>query len=328
MTGNIVRYGAVVALAALLAAGCGGDDDQPSTGTTASTVEDDDAVRAQVASFDLAVGTPQRLLVGLLRSQGRLVVGGEVELQIAYRAPGEGQPKPATAPAGITATGEFLPVIGTDPPDDAEPTENDRNQAGVYEARDLVFDAPGTWAVVASGTVDGEPFKTGATFEVLPEHEVLAPGDPAPRTENLLPGDPEAPPTAVDSRAEDDGTVPDPELHEITVGQAIANGKPTLLVVATPVYCVSRFCGPVTDGVQALAQQYDGRANFVHIEVWRNFEESTINRGAAEWIYPEGAEGAFEPWVFLVDGAGVISERWDNVANAEQIESALQTLIG
>ncbi len=66
----------------------------------------------------------------------------------------------------------------------------------------------------------------------------------------------------------------------MTVAASIASGKPTLLVVSTPTYCVSRFCGPITDMVQGLSKDYADRANFVHIEVWRNFESQGDQQGS------------------------------------------------
>jgi hypothetical protein len=34
------------------------------------------------------------------------------------------------------------------------------------------------------------------------------------------------------------------------VADAIAAGRPVMVVGSTPVFCVSRFCGPITDAVQ------------------------------------------------------------------------------
>ena len=193
----------------------------------------------------------------------------------------------------------------------------------MYEATGVTFDDSGFWSVTVTGEVDGDPIEASAAFEVGEEHQIVNAGDPAPRTENLLPGDPDAPVKAVDSRSEDDGTVPDPELHEVTVADAIASGKPTVVVVSTPVFCVSRFCGPITDAIQTLVPTFGDRANFVHIEVWRDFEENVLNAGAAEWIYPGEEVDPKEPWVFLVGGDGTVLQRWDNVANLTDVEAAL-----
>ena len=162
-----------------------------------------------------------------------------------------------------------------------------------------------------------------SSFDVHGTALILTRGDPAPRTLHLVPGDPDAEPKAADSRAEDDRTVADPQLHRLTVNDAIASGKPTVVVISTPVLCVSRFCGPITDTAASIADEYGDRANLIHIEVWRDFEHRNLNRDAAEWIYPESATDAAEPWLFLVDRQGAIVQRWDKVANADSLRAAL-----
>ena len=57
-----------------------------------------------------------------------------------------------------------------------------------------------------------------------------------------------------------------------------------VVVFATPVYCTSRFCGPVTDMVQELARAYSDRASFIHVEIWQDFEKKELTRAAAEWL--------------------------------------------
>src|ERR671911_1524726 len=64
-----------------------------------------------------------------------------------------------------------------------------------------------------TAVLDGRTQWATAAFEVADRTHVPVPGDPAPRTDNPLLGDPDVPPTAIDSRAGDNGSVPDPELH-------------------------------------------------------------------------------------------------------------------
>lgn len=314
----------------LLAAGCGGGDDTAGAPTT--TAEAGGAYGAQVASYDLAADGPQRFLVGLIGADNGLIVGGEVTLDFRYF--GRDASETAERADGELRVSDvravFTPVAdGVAPPDGEGPRIKEGGEGvGVYEASGVEFDEPGFWSVTVSADVNGAPVEVSAAFEVAAEHRIVDAGEAAARTVNLLPGDPDAPPKAVDSRAEDDGSVPDPELHRLTVADAIATGKPTLVVVSTPVFCVSRFCGPITDSVQELAKTYQGQANFVHIEVWRDFEGNALNKGAAEWIYPDDDIDPFEPWVFLVDGAGTVVQRWDNVANAADIDAALASSIG
>lgn len=321
---------AAVGAAALTLAACGsGSNDTGQAGST-TTDAPASAYGAQVASYDLAADGPQRFLVGLIGTDGGTLVGGEVTLDFTFFGASPDDTASNTAePAAEGVVATFVPVAASvAPPPGEGPRLRDGDEGvGVYEATGLRFDKPGFWGVTVHATVGGVDVALDAAFEVQAEHQIVNAGDPAPRTVNLLPGTTEAPPKAVDSRAEGDGTVPDPELHRITVADAIATGKPTLVVVSTPVFCVSRFCGPITDSVQALAVEFGDRANFVHIEVWKNFETNALNRAAAEWIYPDTSVDPAEPWVFLIDRTGTVAQRWDNVANQATVSAALSALV-
>lgn len=280
---------------------------------------------AQVASYDLAVGN-QRFLVGLLTNDRRLVGYGTVQLRLGYL----GQKAQGSATMGPPITANFLPVPSTDgsrTPAKPRP-EIIRGSAvtGVYSAR-AGFDRAGFWGVLVTARLKGqEPQTAQAAFEVLEKNQVPGVGLDAPRSENLTVASAEAdaPRKAIDSRATGDGAVPDEQLHLTTVAQAIAQRKPMLLAISTPVYCVSRFCGPVTEMVAGLAARYSDRAAFAHLEVWRDYEKKEINKAAAEWILKGG--DATEPWVFLIGADGKIAARWDNVVTAGEIEPLLQQL--
>ncbi|MGH9896959.1 MAG: hypothetical protein ACREA0_34165, partial [bacterium] len=196
------------------------------------------------------------------------------------------------------------------------------DQRGVYAAQ-VPFDRAGFWEVEA--TVDlGGPQTARSTFKVLPSHQVPAPGDAAPASQSLTVSTPGAAPAAIDSRASEATPVPDPELHQTTVAQALAEKRPVLLVISTPTYCVSQFCGPVTDMVAELAKAYGNRARFIHIEVWKDYKAQQLNDAAREWI--ARGENVNEPWVFLIGADGKISIRLDNVASRTELEPALRSL--
>lgn len=322
------RVAGIVVVFALVVAACSSGDDSATkgAGTTSTTGGAGDAVSAQLASYDLAAGSPQRVIVGLVGTEGRLVSFGTVSFAFGYL--GTRENPASTTRVASRATATWMPIPGqkvtatATEPRMVEPSEG----VGVYAAPGVVFDQPGFWGVEVGLELDGKKLEVQTQFEVAAKHLVVAPGDDAPRSENLLPGATDAPAKAVDSRAESNGAVPDPELHRQTVAAALATGRPTMVVISTPVYCVSRFCGPITDLVQRLAQQSADRLNFVHIEVWRNFEDKQLAKAAAEWIYPPGAEGANEPWVFLVGGDGKVLQRWDNVASETELSAAIQQL--
>lgn len=317
------RTTAIALAAGLLAAACGGGDDTGSAAATTPT-EGRAALVAQVASYDLVAGRDQRVIVGLQSGRtAKLVSFGTVELAFEYLGTTE-RPEDA-AVAGPTMAAEFIPVPGQrvtagDGPRLVDPSEG----IGVYRATGVRFDRAGFWQVKTTAVLDGDTVTATAAFTVRESGQVPGPGEAAPRSINHLPGAAGIPVKAVDSRAEPDGSVPDPELHNRTVADAIAAGRPTMVVISTPVYCESRFCGPVTDSVQTLARRYGDRMSFVHLEVWRDFDQQQINKAAADWIYRPGAEDAQEPWVFVVGPDGTITDRFDNVASDAELAAAVE----
>jgi hypothetical protein len=198
---------------------------------------------------------------------------------------------------------------------------------GVYEADGVTFDRAGFWTAEVTVDVQGLGTQTAeASLPVLEAPQIPAPGDRALRTENLTLDSKGVPQGAIDSRATTTGEIPDPELHEWTIARAIEQGRPALVLFATPVYCVSRFCGPVTDMVQELSHRFADRAVFIHVEIYKEFgETSVVNDAALEWLQtPDG--NLTEPWLFLIGDDGVILDRWASMWSEDDVEAALRDL--
>ena len=315
-----------IALAISLAlTGCGSDDkkDQQSNGTdtTTGTSTGPDKVQGSVASYDLAVGPAGRFMVGMFNEAKGPIGFGTAAFSFFFL--GENDASGAPQP-GPTATGAYLPLPGshTPPGDTSKPVYLPTDQRGVYAA-DVTFDRPGFWGVSAVIQLDGRQ-EVKTAFKVLPKHEVPFPGDPAPASQNLTVTTPGAAPEAIDSRASATTPVPDADLHQTTVAQALAEKRPIVLVVSTPTYCVSQFCGPVTDVVADLAKTYANRARFIHIEVWKDYKAQQLNDAAKEWI--SAGSNVNEPWVFLIGSDGKVAARYDNIASHEAVEAFLQKL--
>lgn len=307
----------------LLASACGSGGGEE-TAAESSTVTP--GINASVASYELEAGSPQRFMVGLLTNEQELVGYGTIDLTFSFK--GEPGSTPAADDAAMTATAEYLLIPGQEAAGDADTTRtvSGGEGSGVFAA-DVTFPDPGLWQVNLAVDLEGETLTARSDFVVLDDSEVPEVGDPAPKTVNHLPGAEGVPPTGIDSRA-DSGEVPDPTLHAKTVADSIAAGRPVMVVVSTPVYCVSRFCGPITESVDALAQQHTDRMDFIHLEVWRDYEAKQVNAAAAEWIAPgDSIEGAREPWVFVVDGSGTISHRFGNVVSDADLEAAVEDVL-
>lgn len=307
----------VAVLVAVSLVGCSGGNGESDAQATTS-------LSALFASFDVAVGDNPRLLVGLVADDNRVVSFGSAEFSFSHVGDGKSQRAGRDGPRVDAA---WIPLPGQDIAAGSSPTlVNPSEGTGVYAARDVRLDRPGFWEVEVRVDVGGRAMTATAAFEVQPEHQVLARGDQAPVTPNPLPGAPGVDPKAIDSRADDDGTVPDLALHRTSVADALASGRPTMVVVSTPVFCQSRFCGPITDAIDVLAGEYRDRVHFAHLEVWEDFEAQRLTKAARQWIEPESGAGGNEPWVFLVGADGVVIERWDNVASEPELRAALDAV--
>lgn len=311
---------AIVLGLALAAPACSGGE-EPLQGTESDETEDQ--LAAAVASYDIAVGGPQRFLVGVFDAEEGNVGYGTVRMRFRPLRNSQGDDKGRWT---SVVTAQFLPLPGSAPRQPPHsPVLLEGEERGVYAAT-VAFDRPGFWEaeVTASLAGVGEQSATAA-FEVLPHHQVPAVGDAALASRNLTLDSPGVPRSAIDSRSHDGKPVPDPDLHRTTIAAALADRRPAVVVFSTPTFCLSRFCGPVTDMVAELAGMYGDRASFIHVEVWKDFEARRLNDAAAEWLTRDGAEGN-EPWVFLIGSDGRITARWDNVATRGEIEPLLQQL--
>ncbi len=325
---TLSRTFAALAALALLAVACGEGTDDADPAGTPQAGNGGDGLSVAFASFDVAVGEGQRLLTGILSAERDLLAHGEVTFQLGHL----GEEAGGDAELTQEVTASFLPIPGMEPEGDHDaPRFLDGDSGNGVYAAEVDLDEPGYWGLrVLAELEDGQVLEGQATFNVEEEPTVHAVGDEAPRTENPTAADAEAgevEPASIDSRAGGtDADIPDPHLHDAVIAEEIEAGNPVVVAVTTPVYCVSRFCGPLTEVISDLADEYEDTATFVHLEVWEDHGAGDVNEAAAEWILPTSGAQGNEPWVFVVDGEGTIIARWDNVLDVEELRAELDAL--
>jgi hypothetical protein len=309
----------LIALLVVTLASCAAPAQRPSPSA------DGPGIVAEVATYQLVTEQPGRLLVALLTADDRWLSFGSVGMSFDYLGDASGSPAPA-GDVGDTTAG-YLPIPGSPESDGRPPTLTfAADGRGVYAVESITFPKAGFWRVVAHGELaDGSPFDAQAAFTVLDTPSVITVGSLAPHTDNPVMGDPDVAPQAIDSRAAGGEPIPDPELHATSIADAIEAGHPALVVFSTPVYCVSRFCGPVTDLVAELAGKYGDRADFIHVEIYRDFEAGEVNQAALDWLSTDGGD-LREPWTFLIGADGRIAASWDTVVTRSEIEPLLEAL--
>lgn len=190
-------------------------------------------------------------------------------------------------------------------------------EAGVYVAR-TTFDKAGNWGVEATVTETGRAPETKRIgFTVLPQDPSPGIGEDAPRTKNPTLKDVNGDRTKISSAVEDDSI-----LHQISIADAVTNGKPTVILFATPRFCTTRTCGPSHQVVLSLAQNYADRVNFIHVEVYKNFETFEPADAMLEWNLQT------EPWLFFVDKNGKIVDKFEGGITSKEIVPAFLEFIG
>ena len=179
----------------------------------------------------------------------------------------------------------------------------------------------GVWGLAVEAILrDGTKATTNVAMPVAEKPAVPSPGQSALKSDNLTKKD-------VKNIAEIDSGVPPNDMHDVKIKDAIAAGRPMVIVFSTPAYCVSRFCGPVTEEVEELQPAYKDRVDFIHIEIYRDFQKELFNPTALEWLRrPNG--NVSEPYVYIVDKNGVIYDRFEGPAAKNIIEPSIKAVAG
>lgn len=185
---------------------------------------------------------------------------------------------------------------------------------GIYVARPT-FDTPGSWGVVARVTqADGVVRAGQADFTVEAATDVPGPGDAAIASK-----------TAVATTPEDVAAIctadPVDDMHALSLDAALTNGKPTVVLFATPALCTSRVCGPSLEALQELKARYGDGANFIHVEIYPERDYEKPAAAIDEWHLPS------EPWLFLIDSAGTIVERYEGGIGISELAPTVQQLV-
>ena len=243
-----------------------------------------------LANSELVVGR-NRLAVGLIGEGNRPITDARVQFGLLQVS---GQQ--ATRVADVDAQFRWI---------DLEPK-------GMYVAA-VHFDAPGRWGIEVTASRPGRPAEVARLpIDVQAEGRAPTIGSPAPRA-------PAGSPAAADA-AEPCSNVPPCELHAPTLDQALATGRPTVVVFATPGYCVTATCAPVLGVVLEARARQPARASFVHVEIYADPRNRVIADAVARWNLPR------EPWTFLVDANGTIVDLLEGIVTAEELDAALAAL--
>ena len=92
--------------------------------------------------------------------------------------------------------------------------------------------------------------------------------------------------------------VPPCPFHEVNLKDAVGQGKPIVLLIATPAFCQTAVCGPILD---MLVEEAGGRTDLtvIHSEVYKNPKDVRDLQDATLAPAPEAYDLRFEPIMFV-----------------------------
>ena len=193
---------------------------------------------------------------------------------------------------------------------------------GLY-ATNLTFDRAGPWGMeFRVGQADGSERKTQLLFEVKEVADTPAIGSPAPPSRNKTVRDV----TSLEELAS--GSMLDPDLYQLTIAAAKDTGRPSVIVFASPAFCINEVCGPQVEVLQELKDRYRGRANFIHVDLYDNpheiqgdLRQSRISPIVEEWNLPS------IEWTFVLDQEGTIAAKFEAFATFGEVQEALNLVL-
>lgn len=175
---------------------------------------------------------------------------------------------------------------------------------------------PGIWGLTATiYLADGAAIQSQFLVEVKAGPAAILVNAAAPRSQNRTLA------TEPDLAKLSSGHDPNPALYQMTIADAVQSGKPTVVAFATPGLCQTKWCAPVLDSVETVYAEEGEEANFIHVEIYQDFQDLTFVPEVAEW----GLET--EPWVFVLDADGRVTARFEGPLSPRELGEALQPLL-
>jgi hypothetical protein len=280
----------LAALGAAVAAGCSSPVPPTPTPAQQPVAAKPTGPTLVLATAELVVG-PNRFAVGIIDEANKPMVDAAVRFSFFQLAEQEGI-KRAEAPATFRWV--------------------DQRTRGIYTAP-VQFDAPGRWGVEAVVEQGGRTQTIRAPFEVKATGSAPMVGSPAVRSKTLTARD-------VKHASELCTAAPPCELHTDSLDELLGNGQPTVILFASPGFCTSATCAPQLGVLLDVKPRHANRLNFAHVEIFKDPRNNVLADAVTEWNLPS------EPWLFFVDRSGVIVERYDGIATAEEIEASIAHL--
>ena len=311
--------------ATLVVVGCGDD------GKDASGVADEQAIGpAAEVDFPRPSNRSMRVLVGKLNQGPELAPAASVFEPGSNRFPfalfDRGNRQIGGLEVGLyvargldeTARGPYVARyhrIEVKPQFRSQNSVEDPDSARSIYVAETPFPRRGNYVVAAVTKLNGQ--LVAALTQVMVEGSAVpGPGDRAIRVHTPTVASAGGNVESIETR------VPPDTMHEVDLADALDRKRPTVLLFATPALCESRICGPVTDVTEQVKSEFDGDAEFIHMEI---YNENDLNKGARPQFRAWNLHK--EPVLFTIGRDGRVGDRIQGAFSADELRAAVRRAI-
>jgi hypothetical protein len=234
---------------------------------------------------------------------------GNKGLASKVEAEAEGQPAFGPFPARIES-------LATEPPFQGKTTTEDADVASVVYSTELHLGAGEYRPGILIKEKGGVGWKLLPSIKVGEYAKIPRPGDKAPLIET---------PTAKSvggDLAKLTTRIPPDTQNKVNYAEVLGK-EPILLLFATPKFCQSRVCGPVVDVAQQAQHEFEGKANFIHMEIYNENDPSQgVRHQVRQFHLPT------EPWLFAINREGVVSATIEGAFGTKLMDKTVEKVVG
>ncbi|HEY0280622.1 MAG TPA: hypothetical protein VGC32_20345 [Solirubrobacterales bacterium] len=248
--------------------------------------------------------------------QGKEVTDAEVAIyysEVSKVKPGaqKAWQRPAVGPFPAS-----IESLATKPEFQGKTTTEAPNVASVVYAAQLPFPSEGEYKIVALiKEKGGLARKTLGSLHVGEFEKIPVTGQKAPSIQT---------PTAksVDGDLAKISTrVPPDTLNKVNYADVLGK-EPILLLFTTPKFCQSRVCGPAVDVAEQVQHEFEGKANFIHMEIYNDNDPSKGVRPQVRRFHLPT-----EPWLFAINREGVVGATIEGAFGTNLMRKTVERVI-
>jgi hypothetical protein len=242
---------------------------------------------------------------------GKEIADAEVAIYLAKKVRGKAFNQPAVGPFPAR-----IESLATKPAFQGETTTEDPDVASVVYSVALNLPSEGEYKPIA--VIKGKDGIARIALPMLHVGEFVKipqPGEKAPSINT---------PTATSvggDLAKLSTRVPPDTQNKVNFAEVLGK-EPILLLFATPKFCQSRVCGPVVDVAQQAQHEFEGKANFIHMEIYNDNDPSNGVRPQVRRFHLPT-----EPWLFAINREGVVSATIEGAFGTKLMEQTVKKVI-